>query len=166
MNLEGWSATHSYWCLRRYASSNNPSARPSTNRKGLVCSSQNSVSKREQCPSAKGTDKYKLIYRSLRTQNLRDAPDFCASINCYYDAQLRTLYTVHELYGGVDSPVPPVPDCSGQVNKVLYSTALNQRKSNRNLDYKVCLCSTKPSLARCTTFCTLICSMLTVSRHS
>ena len=70
MNLEGWSATHSYWCLRRYASSNNPSVIPFTNRKGLVCSSRNSVSDREQCPGAKGTDKYKLTYRSLRTQNL------------------------------------------------------------------------------------------------
>ena len=73
------------------------------------------------------------------------------------------MYTAHELYGGVDSPVP---GCSGQVNKVLCSIALNRRKSYRKLDYKVCLCSTKPPLARCTTFCTLICSMLTVSRHS
>ena len=46
------------------------------------------------------------------------------------------MYTTHELYGGVDSLVP---GCSGQVNEVLCSTALNQRKSYRNLDYKVCL---------------------------
>lgn len=77
-NLEGWSATHSYWCLQCCASPNNPSTIPSTNRKGLICSSRNPVSKRQQCSSAKGTDKRKLIYRSLRTQNLRDAPDFCA----------------------------------------------------------------------------------------
>lgn len=44
------------------------------------------------------------------------------------------MYTAHELYGGVDSPVP---GCSGQVNKVLCSTTLNRRKSYRKLDYKL-----------------------------
>ena len=52
------------------------------------------------------------------------------------------MYTAHELYGVVDSLIP---SCSGQVDEVLCSTALNQRKSYRSSDYKVCLFSIKPS---------------------
>ena len=35
------------------------------------------------------------------------------------------MYTAHELYGVVDSLIP---SCSGQVDEVLCSTALNQKE--------------------------------------